>query len=247
MCSSKKSSTREEGRANAGSRPDAVATNSDDGDGSGDAFPVIFFAAGLILVCGANFRDAGRGADQTVYPLETNSRLPWASGLGTLRLQACAFLPLEASEPSGTAIRPGSPAAPPPAPLCPARVRDGALRAATRDPTDARAPPLVHRARASPAPRRPLHRRATRRTGRPVRPPGHDGRVLRLRAVARGRRVLRRAQRAQRRAMLLSRALPHPPPTTTECARPRPRQRSQKVWGEHARWRPVSVRRTSGA
>ena len=47
MCSSKKSSTREEGRANAGSRPDAVATNSDDGDGSGDAFPVIFFAAGL--------------------------------------------------------------------------------------------------------------------------------------------------------------------------------------------------------
>ena len=243
MCSSKKSSTREEGRANAGSRPDAVATNSV--DGSGDAFPV-FFAAGLSSCAVRIFATPG-GCRQTVYPLETNSRLPWASGLGTLRLQACAFLPLEASEPSGTAKRPGSPAAPPPAPLSPARARDGALRAATRDPTDARAPRLVHRARARPAPRRPLHRVATRRTGRPVRPPGHDGRVLRLRAVARGRRVLRRAPRAQRRAMLLSRALPHPPPTTTECARPRPRQRSQKVCGEHARWRPVSVRRPSGA
>ena len=171
-------------------------------------------------------------------------RLQWASLHGTLRLQACAFFPLEPSEPSGTAKRPGSLAAPPPAPLLPAPPRDGALRAAPRNLADARAPPLVHRARTSPATRRPLHRRATRRTGRPVRPPGHRGR---LRAFARGRRVLRRAPRAQRRAVLLSRALPHPPPAATECARPRSRQRSQKVWGEHACRRPVSVRRPSGA
>ena len=241
VCSSTKSSTREEGRANAGSRPDAVATNSD--DVSATLFGV-FFAAGLSSCAVRIFATPG-GVPTRLFTHRKHFQVTMGLTPRHPPTAGVRFFPLEPSEPSGTAKRPGSLAAPPPAPLLPAPPRDGALRAAPRNLADARAPPLVHRARTSPATRRPPHRRTTRRTGRPVRPRGHRGRLRA--AFARGRRVLRRAPRAQRRAVLLSRALPHPPPAATECARPRSRQRSQKVWGEHACRRPVSVRRPSGA
>ena len=133
VCSSTKSSTREEGRANTGSRPNAVATNSDDVSAT---LLGVFFAAGLSSCAVRIFATPG-GTACDCLPTGNIFRLHGPRSR-TLRPQACAFPPRTLGT-LGTNGR-GSLAAPPPAPL-PAPPRDGALRAAPRNLADARAPP----------------------------------------------------------------------------------------------------------
>ena len=189
VCSSTKSSTREEGRANAGSRPDAVATNSD--DVSATLFGV-FFAAGLSSCAVRIFATPG-GVPTRLFTHRKHFQVTMGLTPRHPPTAGVRFFPPRTLGTLGNGETAGSLAAPPPAPLLPAPPRDGALRAAPRNLADARAPPLVHRARTSPATRRPLHRRATRRTGRPVRPrdtadasapsPGDDACCAELRAL----------------------------------------------------------------